>query len=91
MASSNGGGTVAYVGSERTLCFLMHGTYAQDWWAVYMEETLAVLQETPMYRGCVSECTKGTGEGGKLYVLSAEVMSDFVQSFCKGSRRGDRT
>ncbi|KAH0836769.1 hypothetical protein J3R83DRAFT_8517 [Lanmaoa asiatica] len=66
--------------------FLMHGTYAREWWAEYMEETLAVLQETPCAAAVYQNVRIALERAGGCTFCrrkSQPYMSDFVQRFAE--------
>lgn len=66
--------------------FLMHGTYAREWWAEYMEETLAILQETPCATAVHQNVRKALerAEGCTFCRRKSQpYMSDFVQRFAE--------
>ncbi|KAG9313117.1 hypothetical protein JVU11DRAFT_6567 [Chiua virens] len=66
--------------------FLMHGTYAREWWAEYMEETLAVLQETPCAAAVHQNVQKALERAGGCAFCrrkSQPYMSDFVERFAE--------
>ncbi|KAF9224051.1 hypothetical protein BS17DRAFT_795615 [Gyrodon lividus] len=59
--------------------YLMYGTYAREWWAEYMDETLATLQETPCSLAAlemVVDCTSCRRR-------SQAYMADFTRSFAE--------
>ncbi|KAF9240595.1 hypothetical protein BU15DRAFT_61275 [Melanogaster broomeanus] len=66
--------------------YLMHGAYAREWWAEYMDETLATLQETP----CSSAAFKGVpkalqrvGDCMSCRRRSHAYLTDFARSFAE--------
>lgn len=66
--------------------FLMHGAYAREWWAEYMEETLAILQETPCANAVHQNVRKALERAGGCTFCrrkSQPYMSDFVQRFAE--------
>lgn len=66
--------------------YLMHGAYAREWWAEYMEETLAILQETPCAAAVHQNVQKAleTAEGCTFCRRKSQpYMLDFVQRFAE--------
>lgn len=66
--------------------FLMHGAYAREWWAEYMVETLAILQETPCATVVYQNVQKALERAGGCTFCrqkSQHYMSDFVQRFAE--------
>ncbi|KAG8221050.1 hypothetical protein J3R82DRAFT_2560 [Butyriboletus roseoflavus] len=66
--------------------YLMHGAYAREWWAEYMEETLAILQETPCAAAVHQNMQKALEwAGGCTFCRrkSQPYMLDFVQRFAE--------
>ena len=66
--------------------FLLHGAYAREWWVEYMEETLAILQETPcavaVYQNEEKALLRAAG-CAFCRRKSQPYMSDFVQRFAE--------
>ena len=66
--------------------FLMHGAYAREWWAEYMEETLVMLQETPCAAAVYQNVRKALERAGGCTFCrrkSQSYMSDFAQRFAE--------
>ncbi|KAF8448900.1 hypothetical protein L210DRAFT_3523410 [Boletus edulis BED1] len=64
--------------------FLMHGAYAREWWAEYMEETLGILQETPCAAAVHQNVRKALERAAGCPFCrrkSQPYMSDFVKRF----------
>jgi hypothetical protein len=66
--------------------YLMHGTYPREWWAEYMDETLATLQETPCSSAvfkCVPKALEGVGDCTYCRRRSQAYVTDFARSFAE--------
>ncbi|KAH7890886.1 hypothetical protein F5I97DRAFT_100403 [Phlebopus sp. FC_14] len=66
--------------------YLMHGTYAREWWADYLDETIAALQETPCGRAVMQHVPKALQMATSCPSCQSKApvhMADFSRSFAQ--------
>ncbi|KIJ65527.1 hypothetical protein HYDPIDRAFT_27528 [Hydnomerulius pinastri MD-312] len=66
--------------------YLMDGTYAREWWAEYMDETLAALQETPCSSAVIKNVPKALERASdcpSCLKRAQAYVADFTRSFAQ--------